>query len=540
MTWHIFRKDLILLWPLAALSALSQFGLDAMMFVSDRTPESQYLLLAARLSVLVVFLATTLTIALGVHQEPIPGTRQDWLVRPIRRLDLLLAKLLFVLVAVQLPMLLGDLAEGLAHGFDWQAAGAAALSRNLLVFVTLSLPVLGFAAMTRTMAQFIAVGVAYLLATIAATVLLNIISRAGGQEQATNPLFWTGVAWTAQTLARLALAVGAVIAVLLLYLPRRIALARTVLPAFAVLSALTTLLPWPWIFAIQEAASAAPAAGRAIDMAIDLQAPRHSPSPGEKADDYAVGAAQVQLRGRAAGDIAVESKTRSVQGDVTVFLPIRIGGLPAGALPWADRAAVTLKTATGRVVYQGRGDDLKLEGGHAYEAVRLPALAYEAAKDEPLTLQIDYSMSILRPGETVAAAPVGGEALLPGFGRCVTDRDSDGDDIALHCLQTGPAPSCVSATLEDPVTGRRNPQTRICSPDYSPYASKLFPDAINRFEVEAPFRDRLGLANYPVGGAELGRARMLVTRYEASAHFTRRLVASGIRLSAWTSGGGAR
>jgi hypothetical protein len=29
----------------------------------------------------------------------------------------------------------------------------------------------------------------------------------------------------------------------------------------------------------------------------------------------------------------------------------------------------------------------------------------QAAKDEPLTLEIDYSLSVLRPGETVAAAP---------------------------------------------------------------------------------------------------------------------------------------
>ncbi len=536
MAWHIFRKDLILLWPLAALSALTQFGLDALMFVSDRTPDSQYLMLAARLSVLVVFLAITLTIAMGVHQEPIPGTRQDWLVRPIRRLDLLLAKLLFVLVAVQLPMLLGDLIEAMAHGFDWPAAGAAALSRNLLVLVTLSLPALGFAAMTRTTAQFIAVGVAYFIAITVATVLLSSVARIGGAEQATNPLSWTGVAWVPQTLGHMTLTVGAAIALLLLYLQRRIALARSVFPVLAVLSALMTLMPWPWIFAIQEAASAAPTASGAIDLAIDRQAPRYSPRPGENPDDYSVGAAQVQLRGRAVGDIAVENKTRRSQGDVTVFLPLRISGLPTGDLPWVDRATLTLKTAAGRLVYQGRGDDLKRDGGHAYQAVRIPALVYEAAKDEPLTLQIDYSMSVLRPGETVAAAPLGGEAQVPGFGRCATQRDSDGDDLEVRCLQAGPAPSCVSATLEDPSTGRRNPETRLCAPDYSPNASKLFPDSISRFEVEAPFRDRLGLANYPVGGAQLARARMLLTRYEASAHFTRRLVAADVRLAAWTSG----
>ncbi len=42
MAWHIFRKDLVLLWPLVALSALAQFGLDALMFMADRSPDSQY------------------------------------------------------------------------------------------------------------------------------------------------------------------------------------------------------------------------------------------------------------------------------------------------------------------------------------------------------------------------------------------------------------------------------------------------------------------------------------------------------------------
>ena len=138
MAWHIFRKDLILLWPVVALSALAQFGLDALMFVADRSPDSQYLLLTARLFVIVVFLTIAFVIALGVHQEPIPGTRQDWLVRPIRRRDLLIAKLLFVLAAVHLPMFLGDLVEAMAQGLSWDQAAIAALSRNLYVLVTLS------------------------------------------------------------------------------------------------------------------------------------------------------------------------------------------------------------------------------------------------------------------------------------------------------------------------------------------------------------------------------------------------------------------
>jgi hypothetical protein len=542
MAWHIFRKDLTLLWPVALLSAVAQFGLYALTFLSDRSPDEQYLLLAARLSVLVVFLAVTLAIALGVHQEPIPGATQDWLVRPIRRLDLLLAKLLFVLAAVQLPMFLGDLGEALAHGFAWPEAASAAAARNLYVFVALSLPAFAFAALTRNTAQFVGAGVAYFIAMIVSTVLLNLVTRAAGQEQATNPLSWTGVDWIAQGAGRLALAAGAVIALALLYFRRKVALARGLFPAFAVLSAFAVLLPWTWIFAVQEAASAAPAGEPTVSIAFDPRAARYQLPPGTDLDAYTAGAGQVQLRGRAAGDIAVEDRSRRALGAVTVFLPVRVSGLTAADLPWADRAVVTLTAADGRVVFSGRGDDFKTRpaasgspAALAYEALRIPALAYEAAANEPLSLRIDYSMSVLRPRPAVSAPALGADGRLPGLGRCATGRDSDGDDIELRCVKAGRAPSCISATLADPASGRRNPETLICAPDYAPFGQRPFPDALSRFEVEAPFRDRLGVAAYPVGAGELGRARMVVVAYEAAGHLTRQVAARGVRLSDWTA-----
>jgi hypothetical protein len=540
MAWRIFKKDMILLWPVALFAIVTQIGLAALMFAADSAPQSQPLMFAARLSVALVFLMIVFSIALDVQQEAIPGTRQDWLTRPIGRRDLLLAKLLFVLLAVHLPMLLCDLAQGLARGFPLGATTGAALVRNLNLFVTVSLPALGFAAMTANLAQFLIAGVAYLFITVAGTILLNLTAQFGGQEQATNPLFWTGVAWIAQTVQRAALAAGAVVVLALLYSRRKVAMARGLFPLFAVLSALAVLLPWNWIFAVQQAAAATPEVP--VEAAFDSRAPRYRLSAGETPDAYGVGAAQVELRGRAAGDIGVETQSRRAKGDVTVFAPLRLSGVPAGALLWADRAVVRLKTPDGKLVFQGRGDDLKLDrasGGpvtRAWEAVRIPALVYEAVKDQPLTLEIDYSLSLLEPQAALSAAALGADVRVAHFGRCTTDRDEDGDEIALRCIKPGRAPSCVAATLDDPASGRRNPEALLCSPDYAPYVVKPFPDALSRFEVEAPFRDRLGVAAYPVGAGRLGTARIVVTPYKAVAHGQRRVEAQGLRLSAWTAG----
>jgi hypothetical protein len=46
---------------------------------------------------LVSLVATALLIVTVVQQDAIPGLTQDWLVRPIRRRDLLLSKVVFVM-----------------------------------------------------------------------------------------------------------------------------------------------------------------------------------------------------------------------------------------------------------------------------------------------------------------------------------------------------------------------------------------------------------------------------------------------------------
>ena len=541
MAWHIFKKDLVLLWPIVLLGALAQWALFALVFAMDAFPQQPYLRPFAQLGTFAVFLAIVFTVALGVQQEPIPGTRQDWLVRPIRRRDLLIAKLLFVLLAVHLPMLIGDAAQVLAHGFSFGEALGAALARNLLILFTVSLPALAFAAMTRTVGQFLGAGIGYFVAIAAVAILLSLGARIGGEEQVTNPLAWTGVAWIPQTAGRIVMAAGATAALLLLYLRRRVVPARWVFPAFALLAAFTNLMPWDWIFAVQQTAVAAPAAP-AVAVTFDPAAPRYQPAPGENADVYAPGAGQVQLRGRAAGDVPAETRARAAQGDVALYLPLRITGLQAGARPWVDRAVIRLKEAGGQVVFDGRGDDLKLDraspgpgGTLAYEAVRVPGLVYQQAKDRPLTIEVDLSLSVLSPEPVQTIAALGADQRLPGVGRCTSGRDSDGDEIELRCVTPANPPSCLAAALDDPATGRRNPDVLICAPNYAPYATRSFPDAFSRFEVEAPFRDRLGLGAYPVGADRLGSARVVLTRYEASGHFVRQAVAGSVRLSDWTA-----
>lgn len=98
MVWHIFKKDWKLLWDVALPVMGLQWIMAADMFFAVRWHNPQ---LSSLLQVLepLAFLSVAYLVTLVIQQDPIPGVRQDWLVRPIKRWDLLQAKLLFVMLA---------------------------------------------------------------------------------------------------------------------------------------------------------------------------------------------------------------------------------------------------------------------------------------------------------------------------------------------------------------------------------------------------------------------------------------------------------
>jgi hypothetical protein len=59
------------------------------------------------------------------------------------------------------------------------------------------------------------------------------------------------------------------------------------------------------------------------------------------------------------------------------------------------------------------------------------------------------------------------------------------------------------------------------------------PDALTRFGGRLPFYDPSGLIRYPVGGPQLSEARVLVTAFQPTEHFVRRVVIPAVRLQDW-------
>jgi hypothetical protein len=516
MLWHILKKDARLLWVLALGVGTIHLATAALRSWLGVFQEPNQLVVVADLLSLVCFLGiVALTIAV-MHQDAVPGERQDWIIRPIRRGDIVLAKLLFVALAVQGPLLLADLMEALVEGFSLPASFGAAAARNLAMLCYFSLPAMMIGAVTRNIMESFVVAVVGLVIYVAvflvgAVMLLGIRTSVGG----------TGLSWVvAATWYTLALA-GTAAVLSLQYFRRSTAMARGLIGAGGAAILLSAFLPWPTAFALQQRLSRESSAADAIVLTFN-------PSLG-----------RFELP---AGAAAATS--------TTLYLPLRVTGVPAATLVLMDRANLRIADIGGRTLYQGRSNlsvdgvgsiqDARLEvrqnqnadAAHdVYQRIFIPAAVYAGLSTQPVSLAVDYSVTLFRAEATDFIPATGGHARLKDLGWCATRVDAEGDDVQLRCMDTRRAPSCFTAILEHSPSGLANPETHVCNPDYTPFEANLWPDVLSRFGGEIPFFDRSGLIRYPVDGTKLADARLMIKAYVARAHFTRYLTISNIRLA---------
>ena len=547
MIWHICKKDTKLLWLFVLGAAGIQFTSAGLRYAIDHVRVSEALLNVSNVLQISTLLVIGLLVATVVHQDAIPGVRQDWLVRPINRRDLLLAKLLFVLLLVHGPILLADTMQGLLNGFPIAQSLTAAASRSLYLLLGLTLPVLAFASLTRNMAESVIGAVLGCFGLVAFQILFN--SHGQAVTVAGTPLFWVGEL----TMAAVVL-VGSSTVLAIQYFHRKTIPARWSMAGVGFVFLLGYMVPWHFAFALEQRLSPSPGAASDITAKFDPSGNKFRLPEGMNHNDVF----------RARGGTRDEAST--------IYLPIRIAGLAESTVLNADRAEALLTTAEGRIVYQGRADDLLvrkdsslqpvsftiglrsfgwreigpkdmeepkdfMSGGTealVYQGLSVPRNLYERIKNQPLHLEIDYSLTLFA-SSTYNIPALGGDRLMPAVGHCRTQMDDDGDDVQLRCIQAGGKPNCLEAFLEHTPSGRRNPTRFVCWPNYSPYSAQYTPDSLTRFDGALPFQDLSGLAKYPVDAWRLPESRVVLRVYQPQEHFTRRLVIPEIHLSNWES-----
>jgi hypothetical protein len=516
MPWHILWKDLRLLRVLALTVGGLPLGAELLRVWVDLSARSAQIGMLADVLSALGLLGVILLTAAAMHQDPVPGVRQDWVVQPVARGDLVLAKLLFILLIVQGPVLLADLVGGLAHGFAPGHALEAALARNLAVLCLFTLPAAMLGVVTRSMTELLVVALTGFVAlvvifTVGGLMLLGLKVSIPG----------TGVAWISAAIWYVLVLVGAPGIIALQYHGRRTRLARVIIGASASVIFLSAFFPWRIAFALQEKLAPAPLSAGRIAVTFEPQRERFRMPP------------------------AAAPERRPI-----FYVPLRVTGVPASAGVLMERALIRIQDAAGKQVYSGR-THLSVDGfgsmkdaqfevrqgrvtdadARIYQRIFLPAAILANIHDQPVSLDIELFLTLYQQQGTYSLPAAGGRAMLEGLGACETRVDSEGDDVQLRCTSTARAPSCFTAYLEQTPTGLRNPEAHGCDPDYSPIDAHVWPDALSRSGGELPFFDRSGLIHYPIDGSQLASSRLVVEVYTPRDHFVRHVSVRSIRLA---------
>jgi hypothetical protein len=502
MIWHIFKKDWKLEWRLAVIMAVVQLANAAVVLKLRPFADNPSLLSLWELLSLATLVGIPFLIAAVVHQDAIPGARQDWLVRPIRRKDLLLAKFLFVLVAVHGPMLLADLFRGLANGFPFGSSLAAAASRGVFVLLAFSVPLLAFASLTKNTMEAISAGLAAFLcfAGFGMSIARSLVRDAYVGS--------SGLSWIEDAAMILVGLAGATAVLSLQYFRRRTIAARGLAAGAGVLATLCLFLPWSPAFALERRLSPIPGAGSAAAVSFDPEmgrSRRGTEANGERA---------------------------------SVYLPLRFEYLPANSAMISDRIGVSIGDAGGgstRIDSESISVRQENSGGKpaTYLELYVPGDLYQRIQNQSVALEIDLSLTLFQSEGVHTISALNGNARIPGMGGCVTKVNAAETAVRLGCAPLESAPSCLGLRLQHIPSGRANPAQFQCQGNYVPYHDALLVAPFSPRSV--PFRDLSGLGKYPVDGSQLGESQIIIETYKAVDHFERTVAIPSIRLKDWTA-----
>lgn len=529
MIWHIFKKDLRLLWPFGVAAAILQLAIVAVhlkLGVFEEQPifSSVLLLLES-----MMYFGVAVLIATVVHEDSVVGMRQDWLVRPIQRRDLLMAKLLFLMLAVQVPMLLADVIGGVANGFSLWLSLTEALSQNAYFLIGFTLPIFAFVSLTGSTSE--ALGVAFVIAVVNILGAEALILPLSGSPL--GPTSNTGLAWIPQTWRFAVFLVAAIAILALQYFRRATRASRQVLAVTVLICLFTQIVPWNAVFAWQRAM--APMSKGATEIAVRFDT---SPKPlpaAAKGSDAAPPAAFTPLRNHEKDE------------DTVLHIPLAFSGIPAGSILKIDRtvARLTAPNVTGQQVISAIGDpdDFEVpddglsasEPRTVSEILHVRGKSYTLLKDTPVTLELEYSVTLLNPSSTSTVPAVNGDLRIGGLGHCETRLNDSRTEVEFRCINIGNTSQCTTVVLQDPVTGLHNPPLHGCRDDYAPYFGRYKPpDTIMHTGFDFDFRDPSDLIHYPVNESMVNGAQVIVTNYKVAGHLTMRLAIPGIRLADWS------
>ena len=501
MIWHIFKKDLRLLWPFALLAAIVH-GLNATAVYFSDGIDRLYVsaVVLSWLSILGLIILVTSV----VHQDTVPGVRQDWLIRPIRRRDLIAAKLLFVLVMGLGPLFTADVALGLADEFPLGATLAASLMRSAALLCLICLPTLIVAAVTRTLKEFVVIAA---VAVVALAVLGALLTVMGVH----SPLAGTGLTWITTFVWTGLSVLAALILLPMQYARRRTSTTRWLSGGFLLCALMATAIPWKLAFAIQKSLAPEPGSGDSVAMEYKSTDPAR---------------------------LVRVTPSLLHPDSARIRFNIVVKGLPVDSALVADQYAVRVLNTQGTILYQGvsngpkalqpvaglalRHGDEEREQFVMEQSIDIPSHVIAWKSAQVVRVEIDYSLTLMRSVAQDWFATVENNESLAGFGRCAIRPDDRA--VELNCLSTRPSSGCIAGYTGQRATGKKTWLFMDCnSRDYAPIAGAIWRDAYFR----------LGWFGTGVRFGSTGDAGVLSDMVEMFAprdHFTRRVIIPMLQL----------
>jgi hypothetical protein len=547
MVWHFFKKDFRLLWPMALALAAVQALCAARTWVLGHFSEPTALHRLTSFLPVLVFLGIVLVTVSAVHQDPLPGVRQDWLTRPVRRRDVWLSKVLFVLLLVVAPIFAIDVVEQLSVQLPLSMSIAGAASRALLLFGGLALPALVLGAVTRSLTEALVVA-------IVAAIALSTLGVFGPAALFPEAVFSAppGTQWIPLACAFLVMMVAAAVVLWFQHTYRRTGVARVMALVGALLTTLTLVaLPASAALQIQRWTW-----GRAADEGLSVHFDPHSQAspPGKRGEPL-----EIQSEPAPRNPAVIAGRKALFQAGKSEYakllIPLRIEeGIAQDDILHTDQLSVRITAADGTVYFDDRrlclrhftfGADCRLNWieAHADESrsprspatahLALPTALYRRLKDDAVNLQLNYSLTSFTPDPEQRTGTHTAARQLSHLGSCATRIAANGDEVELRCLTSAKAPSCIAATLEDPQTEKRNPELTGCLLDYAPFRLQPSMDVVRPLRISLPFRDPTGLAKFPVNTSAIERAQVRLTTFAPVTHFSGSLSIQNVRLSEW-------
>ncbi len=181
---HIFKKDvrflrieIVVLAAVSAIFAWAAYRLHTSFEIPDTLAVDAFRYSpsygSTNLTTLLVYLAAILLSVRVIHADPVPGTREFWFTRPYRWKSVLLAKAMFIVFCVNIPILLARTAIVVLDGFSLSQNLWGLIWTQVWMAFRLMVPAAALAAVTANLVTFIFAAVSLVAVELLIPALFN-------------------------------------------------------------------------------------------------------------------------------------------------------------------------------------------------------------------------------------------------------------------------------------------------------------------------------------------------------------------------------